>query len=76
MLILTRREGESVRIGDDVTVRVLGMKKGQVRIGVAAPKEIPVHREEVYHRISMARAAPVEPPVSLRELRGALESID
>ena len=51
MLILTRRERESLKIGDDVTVTVLGIKGGQVRIGVAAPKHIPVHREEVYQRI-------------------------
>jgi carbon storage regulator len=57
MLILTRRPGESVRIGDDVTVTVLGMKGGQVRIGVSAPKTIPVHREEVYKRIQASGGA-------------------
>jgi carbon storage regulator len=57
MLILTRRTGESVRIGDDVTVTVLGMKSGQVRIGVSAPKTIPVHREEVYERIRASSEA-------------------
>jgi carbon storage regulator len=51
MLILTRRERESLQIGDDVTVTVLSVRGGQVRIGVAAPKHIPVHRQEIYQRI-------------------------
>lgn len=51
MLILTRRVGETVMIGNEVTVTVLGVKGNQVRIGVNAPKDVSVHREEIYERI-------------------------
>ncbi len=56
MLILTRRVGESLMIGDDVTITVLGVKGNQVRIGVKAPKEVAVHREEILNRIEEASA--------------------
>ena len=55
MLILTRRVGESLMIGDDVTITVLGVKGSQVRIGVKAPKEVAVHREEILDRIAEDR---------------------
>ncbi len=55
MLILTRRVGESLMIGDEVTVTVLGVKGNQVRIGVNAPRDISVHREEIFERIRKER---------------------
>ncbi|MNP78139.1 Carbon storage regulator [compost metagenome] len=51
MLILTRKTGESINIGNDITVTVLGVSGQQVRIGISAPKEVPVHREEITQRI-------------------------
>jgi len=59
MLILTRRTGESVKIGDQVTVTVLGVKGGQVRLGITAPPNVAVHREEVYERIKAETSADI-----------------
>jgi carbon storage regulator len=64
MLILTRRVGETLMIGNEVTVTVLGVKGNQVRIGVNAPKDVAVHREEIYERIKREedqdpRSAPI-----------------
>lgn len=64
MLILTRRIGESVYIGDEVRLTVLGVRGTQVRIGINAPKDIPVHREEIYHKIKHEQSggrAPTHP---------------
>jgi carbon storage regulator len=63
MLILTRRSGESLKIGSDITVTVLGIKACQVRLGITAPKHICVHREEIYNRIQSERLAqPLQAP--------------
>ena len=63
MLILTRRVGETLVIGDDITVTVLGVKGNQARLGVNAPKEIAVHREEIFNRIKREQAdgEPIRP---------------
>ena len=57
MLILTRRIGETLMIGDEVTVTVLGVKGNQVRLGVNAPKDVAVHREEIYYKINQQNYA-------------------
>jgi carbon storage regulator len=56
MLILTRRIGERVMIGDEIEVVVLGVKGNQVRLGFKAPKELPVHRQEIYERVQREKA--------------------
>jgi len=61
MLILTRRVGETLMIGDQVTVTVLGVKGNQVRIGVNAPRDVAVHREEIYERIKREHGAEAGP---------------
>lgn len=62
MLILTRRAGETVMIGSDVTITVLGVKGNQVRIGINAPKDVAVHREEIYDRIQSEKGGGATAP--------------
>jgi len=57
MLILTRRVGETLMIGDSVTVTILGVKGNQVRVGITAPKDVAVHREEIFQRIGREGSA-------------------
>jgi carbon storage regulator len=52
MLILTRKEGEALRLGDDITITVVSVKGGNVRLGITAPRDVAVHREEVFERIA------------------------
>jgi len=68
MLILTRRVGETLMIGDEVTVTVLGVKGNQVRIGINAPKDVSVHREEIYEEIRQENRASVATQVDLTAL--------
>ena len=67
MLILTRRVGETLMVGDDVTVTVLGVKGNQVRLGVDAPRDVSVHREEIYHRIQNEQGDELHAPRQLRD---------
>ena len=64
MLILTRRVGEALMVGDEVTVTVLGVKGNQVRIGVHAPKHVSVHREEIYERIRAEQQSEPDGPAA------------
>ena len=67
MLILTRRVGETIVIGDDVIITVLGIKGNQVRIGINAPKDVSVHREEIYQRIQQEKNTTPEAPAAQPE---------
>ena len=73
MLILTRRVGEAVKIGDEVTVTILGVKGNQVRLGIDAPKTIAVHREEIFDRIKNEKDGDIGSD-DRAEARGALET--
>jgi carbon storage regulator len=75
VLVLTRKPGENIRIGSDVIVTVLGVRGGQVKLGVKAPRGIPVHREEVYEKIAEAnRAAARASRADAQATAGALRS--
>jgi carbon storage regulator len=74
MLILTRRVGESIMIGSDVELTVLGVKGAQIRVGVRAPKNVAVHREEIYERIQREAAEAAEAARAARGAKAAAEA--
>lgn len=80
MLILTRNVGRSITIGDDVVVTVLSINRNQVRIGINAPKEVPVHREEIYELIQDEREtdpqAVEQMPIAQKQKKGLLSRMD
>lgn len=73
MLILTRRIGENVRIGEDVSVTVLNVKGNQVRLGVNAPKSVAVHREEIFQRIALNTRVAESPPETAAPMRPTIK---
>lgn len=74
MLIFTRRIGEEIRIGDDIRLRIIDIKGKQVRLGIEAPPEVIIHREEIYRRINEASGAEEKPPNP--PVRPPLKAID
>ena len=76
MLILTRRIGETIMIGDEVTCTVLAVKGNHVRLGINAPARVPVHREEIYKRIKNEQAGASKPAVSAQSVVQESESVD
>jgi len=76
MLILTRKVGEKITIGDDIEITVVEIKGKQVRLGINAPSELPVHREEVYRRIleeNLKAASYLEGPNEIEEIEGIIK---
>ena len=67
MLVLTRKQGENIRIGADVIITVLGVRSGHVKIGIQAPRGVPVHREEVYDKIAEANRSAASSSTDARE---------
>lgn len=68
MLVLSRRDGESLRIGDEVTITLLNVRGCTVRLGIAAPRHVPVHREEIFKRIKAGKDKPAVPPPAPQEI--------
>ncbi|MCC6156045.1 MAG: carbon storage regulator CsrA [Candidatus Hydrogenedentes bacterium] len=74
MLVLTRREDESIMIGDDIVVKVLDLKENQVKIGIVAPKNISVHRQEIYEAIQAENAQAAAAAGNMNDITGLLNA--